>query len=58
MRYTHIHIDFQCQDDIKQTVSDLLIDAAGEAGCDSFDNSSDGLDGYAVDGQFDSSHRR
>lgn len=55
MRYTHIHIDFQCQDDIKQTVSDLLIDAAGEAGCDSFENSSDGLDGYAVDGQFDSS---
>lgn len=52
MKYISLHLRVSCQDDIRQTVLDLLADAAGEAGCDSFETTSDGINGYAVKGNF------
>lgn len=47
MKYYEINFNIQCAEDIKQTASDLLADSAGEAGCESFEETTNGLKAYA-----------
>ena len=46
MKYLAAHFEIACMDDMMQIARDLLMDVAGEAGFESFEDTERGVDGY------------
>ena len=47
MKYYAIKFNIQTSDDMLQVARDLLADSAAEAGCESFEDTDNGLTAYA-----------
>ena len=55
MKYQVINFKIETPADLLQIARDLIADAAGEAGCESFEDYKDGIKGYVEQGQLDKS---
>lgn len=53
MKYLAAHFEIACMDDMMQIARDLLMDVAGEAGFESFEDTERGVDGYVQEQLFD-----
>ena len=53
MKYLAAHFEIACMDDMMQSARDLLMDVAGEAGFESFEDTERGVDGYVQEQLFD-----
>ena len=53
MKYLAAHVEIACMDDMMQSARDLLMDVAGEAGFESFEDTERGVDGYVQEQLFD-----
>lgn len=53
MKYLAAHFEIACMDDMMQIARDLLMDVAGEAGFESFEDTELGVDGYVQEQLFD-----
>lgn len=53
MKYDVVTFEIKSPVDLLQTARDLVADAAGEAGCESFEDTENGLKGYVEQGRLD-----
>lgn len=53
MKYLVAEFKIECQDDMIQIARDLLTDALGEAGFETFEDTEDGIKGYVQESLFD-----
>lgn len=53
MRYKEVSFTISCPEELLQTARELLADMAGDAGCESFVDTAEGLNGYAQNELFD-----
>ena len=53
MKYNVVNFKIESSSELLQIARDLVADAAGEAGCESFEDSENGIKGYVEQGQLD-----
>ena len=53
MKYNVVNFKIESSSELFQIARDLVADAAGEAGCESFEDSENGIKGYVEQGKLD-----